>query len=69
MNFFLNDIETSIETLQRMIKGNLTQKESIKIVLEELWVRHNYETNRNEKSTKNKKKLRRQNENRNSSMH
>ena len=60
MNFFLNDIETSIETLQRMIKGNLTQKESIKIVLEELWVRHNYETNRNEKSTTNKKKLRRQ---------
>jgi len=43
--------------LQRMIKGNLTQKESIKIVLEELWVRHNYETNRNEKSTTNKKKV------------
>ena len=52
MNYLLNDIETSIETLHRLMKGRKKNKESFRTVLEELWQQHNFLTRKEKNDTR-----------------
>jgi hypothetical protein len=52
MNYLLNDIEISIETLHRLMKGRKKNKESFRTVLEELWQQHNFLTRKEKNDTR-----------------